>query len=374
MLDLLSDACDDISVLRVMLFIKNLLNYTFTLIPLAAILFLSFDMAKNVFSNNIEEQRKNLHIFLRRFIYLVIIFFIPTIVRIVISLVSEEYDVGNYSKCLNVTSERIKTLTEKREKECINNYEEWDPVNNICLFVGEKTKLPDDFSIVQKREKKNVVSNQVNSLNRTFSGSRSKTMMEYAQTDSKWGSIGFCDSSKATIASSGCGASSLSMIITGYGNDPNATPKTVRDYICNNGLHDNKGMHHATMSNEKLMNHFGLVGEKIFDVSDKSKYGFGRGDTYSEKQAKMIKDEIDKGYAIILLVPGHYIAVDKGGCPGEQVYYYEASSTKNNGCMTMKELWNETWNRYNRCNNGGHRDDKCGWRWAWKYKPASTTN
>lgn len=362
-LSLLSDACDDISVLKVMLFLKTLINLLFTLVPLGAVLFLSFDLAKSVVASNIEEQRMNLSLFLKRFISLLIIFLIPTIVSLVVSLVTDEGDVGNYSKCLTVTSERIKSLTESKKNECINNYEEWDPVNNICVFVGEKNTLPKDFKVIQKREKQNVIVNNASRLNRTFPGSNSKTMMEYKQGDPKWGNIGFCSTSTDTMAGSGCGPTSLAMIITGYGNDQNATPKTVRDFLCNYGIHHSDGLSQwSEPLNKNFLSHFGLSGELMFSNNKGSS-------KYSAEKAKQLKDAVDQGYAVMILIPLHYVVIDKGGCPADKVYYYNPAE-KDNGCVTMKQLWDKTWNRRQRCTVIHH---SCGWRWAWKYKPANGT-
>ena len=366
-LSLLSDACDDISVLRVILFLKTLINYVLIFVPAGAILMLSIDMVKNVVSSDVSVQRKNLMLFIRRCIYLLIIFMIPNFVNSVTSFleVDGNNEYKDYLKCANVTSEKIKYLEQASKTSCIDDYE-WDELNNICIFVGDKQELPDNYGIVQRRNKLNVPS--VNSLNRTFSGSRSKTMMEYGQGDSRWGNSPFCQAGRSTMAEAGCGATALAMIVTGYGNDVNATPKTVRDYICGNGLHTTGGLGNPAYA--PFMQHYGLDASFIF--GDDVHY-FGSS-SYDEGKAKSIKNAVDLKYGVIILIPGHYVVVDKGGCSSDKVYFYNPADLGKNGCKTMNEVWNETWNWHNRCVSNSDKSQYCGWTRAWKFKPAKTTN
>ena len=363
-LNLLSDACSDISILRTVLFIKTIISYMFILIPMGGIVFLSIDMVKNTLSSDLDEHRKNLIRFIKRAIYLVLVFLVPTIVSSFDSIISEVlgYDTSDYKKCLSVTRESIDYLTEKEKEKCIGDYE-WDSVNNICVYQGDYVDSIDGSVIFARQRVNGKVSFARNNPN-----SKSGTMMEYRQGDSRWAGVGFCygkynDGSTVNIANSGCGPSALAMIITGYGNDPNATPKTVRDYLCNEypigSAKD--GLEHYIPSHGKFLNHFGMSGEVLFS-------GTGKG-SYSQELADKLKGAVDSGYGILLLIPGHYVAVDKGNCPMDKVYYYNPAEM-DNGCLTMKELWNKTWNRKNRCSKGV----SCGWRMAWKYKPANSLN
>ncbi len=367
-LNIFEDACRDVSVLRTVWFVKMLLQIAFIVIPLGAIVMLSLDMTKNVVSSNVEEQRKNLRLFIKRCIFIMLVFLVPTFVNLFTAIMDDVFDISSsaYMTCMEVTTDVIDKLTKEAEETCVDGYE-WDSVNNLCVFVGEYAAVITDDGIERKKAAPSSGGGTTSpGQKRNLEGSRSTTMMEYAQTDSRWRKVGFCSGS-STISNSGCGASALAMIITGYGNDVNATPKTVRDYLCENGLHKSGGISQGrgVPINSKLMEHYGLVGEEMFRVKG-SRY-------YNESLAKQIKDAADSGYGVIILVPGHYIAVDKGNCSADKVYYYEASSVSRNGCMTMKELWNETWNRYSRCSNNGYSSDHCGWRWAWKYKPASNS-
>ncbi|MBQ6494534.1 MAG: hypothetical protein IJI49_00870 [Bacilli bacterium] len=342
-----SNPCEDIGVLRVILFIKSLLSYALTLIPFGIMLMISIDFFKNVVSSS-EEQKKNFIIFIRRCIYLIIIFLIPTIVSTVVNFFDEDLEdtIGSYSKCLAVTSESIDLLVNEQKKECIDGYE-WDDLNNICVYVGK------DWDVIDGSQLNRRNTNTIPKNTSTIPSSNGNLMKAYSQSDPSWKNYSYCygknkKGKDSTIGTSGCGATAIASVVTGYGNDHNATPKTVRDFLCNNNLHGSGGLAHDVPVNSKLLNYFGLTGFR------KNIY---TGSNYSESTANLIKSYIDSNHGIVMLIPGHYIALGKGGCGSDEVRFYSGSSSINNSCVTMKELWNKTYNWRNRCSDNG----RCGW-------------
>lgn len=79
--------CNDVELLKVIYFVRVLLNIVFLIIPIIAIVMLSLDLLKNVISNRDDDMRKNLSIFFKRIIYLVAIFLVYTIVNFSMNLV-----------------------------------------------------------------------------------------------------------------------------------------------------------------------------------------------------------------------------------------------------------------------------------------------
>ena len=177
----------------------------------------------------------------------------------------------------------------------------------------------------------------------------------YNQCDSMWQTKGFC-SSGYSMCNNGCGATAIAMIASTLGNNENTTPLDVRDYLCNNKLHSNGGMSYEPFTNKGLLNNYGLESNVFIKYNDNSKY--------DETKATAIKNEVEKGNGVILLIPGHYVVIGKNSeCNNNQVYMYDPASRSDSMCYTMEELWNKTWNRKNRCSN----QKKCGWRMAWSY-------
>lgn len=124
------DACNNIAFLRVVYFIKQLLNMAFILIPIALILILTVDFAKNVMANE-DDMKKNLKIAIKRLIYAVAIFLVPFIVRFAIeNFVESDVD---FLKCYNVSLDSIKEQIKQNKKEC-ESKGIWDPDANECLL------------------------------------------------------------------------------------------------------------------------------------------------------------------------------------------------------------------------------------------------
>lgn len=92
--------CGGAGVLRIIKFIFILLDMAFFLIPMGLILMMTVDIAKNVISGKEDEMKKNLNIAIKRLIYCVALFLVPTIVDFAIGLVS---DIGvEKAECIDI--------------------------------------------------------------------------------------------------------------------------------------------------------------------------------------------------------------------------------------------------------------------------------
>ena len=115
----LRDFCDTSSVLKVILFISELINIVRIVVPIGLIVIVSVDIAKNVISNNDSDMSKNISIALKRVLMAIIIFFIPTIVDFANSLVldlGDENITVSYLDCLENANEKYISKMEEEEK------------------------------------------------------------------------------------------------------------------------------------------------------------------------------------------------------------------------------------------------------------------
>lgn len=126
------DACDNVNVLKVYYYVKELLNIVFFVVPFVLILMVTIDLAKNVISKDEDTMKANTSLGIKRIIYAVVIFLIPFVVKTAISNFVDS-KVG-YGKCLNVTLATIKEQDKKNEKECTANGNEWDDAGKECLL------------------------------------------------------------------------------------------------------------------------------------------------------------------------------------------------------------------------------------------------
>ena len=107
------EACTNPDVLKVIFFIKQLLDIVFFIVPIGLIVMLGIDFFKNVAAAKEDDMKKNLSIAIKRLIYCVCIFFIPTIVSLLTKIVSDSLGNTNinYAECLvNANSDKINEL------------------------------------------------------------------------------------------------------------------------------------------------------------------------------------------------------------------------------------------------------------------------
>lgn len=132
---LVTDACKNISVLKICYFIKLLLKYIFILVPIVLILVISLDFARNVVSSKEGDMQNNLKMAIKRILYCVVLFLVPSVVKFFISsnFVESNFE---YSDCLNVTISAIDKQTKKNKLECENlgSSYQWDSDANECLL------------------------------------------------------------------------------------------------------------------------------------------------------------------------------------------------------------------------------------------------
>ncbi len=116
------DACTNPEVLKVIFFIKQLLDIVFFIVPIGLLLMLGIDFFKNVTAAKEDDMKKNLNIAIKRIIFCVCIFFVPTIVSLLTKMVSDALEDTsiNYALCLtNANSDKINELIDEQAQEAL---------------------------------------------------------------------------------------------------------------------------------------------------------------------------------------------------------------------------------------------------------------
>ena len=83
------DACTNVGILKVIYFIKLLLNIAFIAVPIGLIVFGLIDFSKSVASGDEKDGKKNLNLFIKRLIYGALVFCVPWIVNVVMHLLGD---------------------------------------------------------------------------------------------------------------------------------------------------------------------------------------------------------------------------------------------------------------------------------------------
>lgn len=132
-LKLISDPCSDPSILKIIYFVKEIIKIFLTVVPIGAMIMLTYDLFKNVISGNESEQRKNFNIFMRRIIMLVIVVLFPSLIKFFVSFINEYVDDNNnISICISVDKDMIDRQLKVYKDNCIKEKGTWDSNNETC--------------------------------------------------------------------------------------------------------------------------------------------------------------------------------------------------------------------------------------------------
>lgn len=341
-LGLVTNACENVDILRVCYFIKQLLKIAFIILPIVLIVMLSIDFAKNVVSQE-DEMKKNLQLAIKRLLYAVAVFLVPTIVNIAINVIGD-FDIG-YKKCLNVTLDKIDDQIIINKNKCIEDGYKWDTDTKQCQITSPTANRKD----IELSQGMKLIKNSSSTKN-------DGGFIYYNQGDYK--SVKFCSGSK-TVAGSGCGATSFAVVASSLV-DKKYDPKAVANWLCKNG-HGGGGLSASWFTNKTFLNQFKLSSKKLFDNGN---YQGNSGKSYKKSQGEKILDAVKSGKGVVLYIPGHYVAVGPNKeCTANQVYLYDVGNRMLNGCYNTKTLFAQTKNNKNRC----LADGNCGWKAAWAF-------
>lgn len=131
------DACTNSGVLKVVLFIENLLKIILYIIPIILILMVMIDLSKAVLSSDESAMQKSLKIVSKRMLSVIILFLVPTISKFAVNLASDTA-ISDYTLCLTNTEnisyyETLEAAKKKIEQE---KNKEWYPsLGNDGNFV-----------------------------------------------------------------------------------------------------------------------------------------------------------------------------------------------------------------------------------------------
>ena len=238
--------CENPNILRVILFIKTLLNIVKFMIPMGLIIMVSLDISKGVISG--EDFLKGLKIVGNKILAAMIIFLLPTIVNFVMGFVDAN---TSYESCwVNANS---------------NTIEEYQAI------YDEKKRLEEE------EKKKNDVSNQYDP-NSSYTSSINGIMYNlYNQSDAKWSDARFDNGQ--TIHQNGCMITSVAVISSSY--DPSITPLTVfnskhRHSFPYTGINDLANgafsCSHMTPSSSNVVNNLKKGNVLVIRAKEKSKF------------------------------------------------------------------------------------------------------
>lgn len=317
-LGFITSACENISILKVCYFIKQILSIAFTLIPIAVIVMVSVDLAKNVVSNE-EVMKRNILLAFKRILMCIAVFLVPTIVNFTINGLGD-FNIG-YKKCMQVDLNSIDRQIAINKGKCTEKGYRWDSSNNNCV---KEQNIP---NINNKELPKQTIISKNSSSSNSEGGSAKGQFKYYNQCD-----YGY------PICGDGCGPTSLAIIATAF-SGREVTPPEMYKYIKSLGGLPG-GMDWGMATNKDLLKKYNLKVEQIIKHNEST--------TYDEKKAQAIKNAVDSGKGVLLLIKGHYVVVGPNSkCKSNQVFLYEVGDRDNTKCYEVNKsgLWKNTKHR-----------------------------
>lgn len=186
----------------------------------------------------------------------------------------------------------------------------------------------------------------------------------YSQTsDSRWKSYQIPVSPYGSVASRGCGYTSMAMLITALTHDYSVTPKTVITTLANSGEKyyysssesPNCGgcMYHYAAYNKSLTSKYKYSTFLLWSVYDWNNH---KDWSKTDKQDALV-ESLQMGHVILLLIPNHYVAL-VGINSSNQIYAFNPDSVNDSGYTTWKSsvgtIYDHYYNYRNRCNNSNN--------------------
>lgn len=327
--------CNSSGMLRIILFIKELLNIIKIAAPVILIIMCMIDIFK-IITSNMEKINSAKQKIINRFLAAILVFLVPTFLNLTLEFLGQT-KIEQFSCWIDATEENIKKLQEKEQEE--------RELNSDGDLVYATQKIEE--SLKKRKELAENHKNEISNQPGEFSGK----FPYYNQGTEPWMYLPFCSSSD-TVQNSGCGAVSLAMLISGVtGSDAN--PKVVSSWFCSNG-HDGGALGDDKITDSAFQNHFNIKTEVLWPRNS--------GPSLSTMKNKML-DVINQNNGVLLLIPGHFVAVVPG--EGEKVQLLNPGKRADNGLYTIEDLYNKLKNYNNRCVELG----KCGFMAAWSVAP-----
>lgn len=299
----------------------------------------------------------------------VCIFFVPLLVNVLVKFGSTEEN--NYIDCL--TSATIENINNAYLTEAENLLSRADENKSLDSYYAAKVaagkikdkdirdeymkKLDAVYEIIKKEieeARKNTVPPSDDSGGGSTGGgtggstggggnNSGSDFPYYAQCDSRWGSKSY---NGTNLCTAGCGYSSLAMVLSGLKNDSSITPYTVHEYIYGQGISVNPGggaITDAALVDSRVASKYGVKIQTLF-----GRNGNEDASTH-QREAAAITNALDQGKLVVLLIPGHYIAL---GGNGTNVVVHDPANASRNGTFTIEQVYNNYKNYSNRCSKG----------------------
>ena len=347
--------CDNAATAETILIIKNILTIIRYVVPVILIVMSMFQIVKNVTSDSVDNE-KMMSSLSKKIIAAVIVFLVPTIVSIAMSI----------AEGINLTQNDCWTKASKEYVQQLKNEEN----DKVTKEQDAKAKTLKEKFIEMINAARQIIIKQYTKEDKTDNSSDSNTTSFdpnasfgdwdlFYQYDNRWGTESTCNA--GTLVDSGCGYTSFAMIANHFSSSTIAPPDATH-VICSKTGENGNAMDDETFLNNSLLNHYGLNAQVLF---------YRGGSEKVSTKKSLVEEALRNGKPVILLIPGHYIVLAK--IDGNQVLVLNPGLDGTNGeagkdgrtgwYSSIDSVYKYTNNYKNRCSS----QSICGWIYAIAY-------
>lgn len=353
--------CSNPEVLEVMRIINVIILFIQIAVPILLILTGMTTLMSTIKVGNDDLLAKAKKQLVSNCIAAVIIFLVPTLVNVLARLSSN--DGNSYLSCLkNATIENINQAYITQAEALLASSEENLNYNGYYSAVTVVSKIKDtalrkqyneklatmykaiEAELKERNEQEKPTGDGGTASDGTPLGDGS-AFPTYIQCDSRWGNKSY---NGTNLCNAGCGYTSLAMVISGIKRDPTITPDSVHEYIYGNRISVNPGggaITDAALYDNRVASHYGVKIEVLF----------GRDSVGKTEASNRIVNALNQGKKVVLLRPGHYIALSG---TGSQIEVHDPAWYGKNGVYDINGVYNTFG-----CNKSG----SCGFVYAVAY-------
>ncbi len=324
-------ACENPTLLQVILFGKLIFDIVKVLLPIGLILFVMIDLTKCVLTGDASEQSRKSRLAIKRVVYAVTLFAVPYFVTVLATILQNL--MPDYSSCLsNATEENISIYEEKYN----------------AALDKEKEERED----ARKQELESKISTAINNI------TPGNTDYNLRQGDSRWNTLNVCGGHGVyNIGTSGCGYTAYTVIVRLLGYD--VYPPDIVDIACNEFGYKDTAASVDFLISKILNDRFNLKAELI--VGD----GIVSDPDYGKKHLSKIKQALLDGKYLIVQMPGHYISILGINSDGTIIVGDSSRDRESTNKYTLETLYEETKDDHNDCREKKYPD--CGWAYVIAY-------
>lgn len=213
--------CTNSQVLKIIMFVNELLDILFFIVPMGLIIMLSLDLFKNVIAGREDDMKKNLNIVIKRLIMAAALFLVPTITDLALDIVSDAgINTGiSYASCSKLATKQYIQFYEQQEK------------------IKQKKEEEEYLKELAAQDTDSKFKNSVHTLSEANNGSGGTTNGQtYNLSDSQLkGLAALCAQEQGSVVGAAAEASLMANRFELYGSEFGTGADGLYNYVVNSG-------------------------------------------------------------------------------------------------------------------------------------------